>query len=113
MDTSDIVFLSSSSKVHEINDVENIHIRTLNNIRLILGNLGTLNDPLLLRIGELLLYIWKQVFVIVILINTVQRYFFYFIEQNISQGNGSFRVHSFSDLMKFGISKTESVPVIH
>ena len=44
---------------------------------------GVLNDPLLLRIGELLLYIWKQVFVIVILINTVQRYFFYFIEQNI------------------------------
>ena len=31
-----------------------------------LGNLGTvLNDPLLLRIDELLLYIWKQVFVIV------------------------------------------------
>lgn len=56
------------------------------------GNLGTvLNDPLLLRIGELLLYIWKQVFVIVILINTVQRYFFYFIEQNNSQENGSFR----------------------
>jgi len=51
-----------------------------------IGNLGTvLNDPLLLRIGELLLYIWKQVFVIVILINTVQRYFFYFIGQNNSQ----------------------------
>ncbi len=51
-----------------------------------MGNLGTvLNDPLLLRIGELLLYIWKQVFVHVILINTVQRYFFYFIEQNNSQ----------------------------
>ena len=50
-----------------------------------------LNDPLLLRIGELLLYIWKQVFVIVILINTVQRYFFYFIEQNNSLENGSFR----------------------
>ena len=51
-----------------------------------------LNDPLLLRIGELLLYIWKQVFVIVILINTVQRYFFYFIGQNISLENGSFRI---------------------
>ena len=50
-----------------------------------------LNDPLLLRIGELLLYIWKQVFVIVILINTVQRYFFYFIGQNISLENGSFK----------------------
>jgi len=50
-----------------------------------------LNDPLLLRICELLLYIWKQVFVIVILINTVQRYFFYFIGQNNSQKNGSFR----------------------
>ena len=32
-----------------------------------------------------------SVFVIVILINTVQRYFFYFIEQNISQKNESFR----------------------
>ncbi len=51
-----------------------------------IGNLGTLNDPLLLRICELLLYIWKQVFVIVILINTVQRYFFYFIGQNIWTG---------------------------
>jgi len=39
--------------------------------------------------------IWKQVFGIVILINTVQRYFFYFIGQNISQENGSFRVPSF------------------
>ena len=55
------------------------------------GNLGTLNDPLLPRIGELCLYIWKQVFVHVILINTVQRYFFYFIGQNNLQENGSFR----------------------
>ena len=50
-----------------------------------------LNDPLLLRIGELLLYIWKQVIVIVYSINTVQRYFFYFIGQNISLEYGSFR----------------------
>ena len=41
------------------------------------GNLGTvLNDPLLLRIGELLLYIWKQVFVIVLffLFNNIKCY---------------------------------------
>ena len=57
-----------------------------------LKKLGTvLNDPLLLRIGELLFIFGNKVFVHVILINTVQRYFFYFIGQNNSQKNGSLR----------------------